>query len=102
MVNNVSDHFVDTSTSTPIYEEIQPSFSQAPNKNKCNQEGLELQENTAFTTLKLQENAAYQTTVDIKLKRFELHENAAYICTTYEHFEFQEDTACCNTVTTQK
>ena len=91
-----SGHGVGTST-TPMYEETLPSYSQAPNDN---QEDLELQENAAYkaTTFKLQENTAYavathelqgQSTTDIiiNLKDFELHENAAYISTTYEDFE---------------
>ena len=89
-------------------EEILPSYySQAPNDD---QEELELKENVAYkaTTLKLQENTAYavathelqdQTTTDIiiNLKDFELHENAAYISTTYKDFELHENTAYIST-----
>ena len=79
---NDSNYSVSTSTTTPIYEEILPSYSQTLN---INQETLEFQENIAYkvaTALKLQENAAYQTTMDIKLNTFELQDNAAYISTT--------------------
>ena len=84
-----------------MYEEILPSYSQAPNDN---QENLELQENAAYkatTFNKFQENTTYAATthelqdtdIIINLKDLELHENAAYISITYEDFELQENTA---------
>ena len=68
-IGNVSGHGVGTLT-TPTYNEILPSYSQAPNENKCNQEGLELQENV---------NTVYQVTAaGINLKNFELHKKYSY------------------------
>ena len=113
-IGNHSGHDVDPST-TPIYEEILPSYSQAlSDENKWNHiKGLELQENTAYqvTTFKLEENTAYavaahkeckvqenntgyQSTTDGNLKDFELQENAAYTST----LKLQENAAYMSTL----